>query len=162
MGGAIGCGVIFRPVPQSVDGPTTAPADPDSVRPIHLSADSSMAAQVNRNPAFGFCHVGGGQNCVVDGDTFWVEGVKVRIMDIDAPETHPPRCAYEADLGDRATNRLRELLNNGPFELESGGGDEDRYGRKLRIVTRNGESLGGILVKEGLAREWTGSRQPWC
>jgi micrococcal nuclease len=98
----------------------------------------------------------------VDGDTFWIEGVKVRIMDIDAPETHPPRCAYEADLGERATNRLRELLNDGPFELESSARDEDKYGRKLRIVARNGQSLGDILVNEGLAREWTGSREPWC
>lgn len=32
------------------------------------------------------------------------------------------------------------------------GRDEDKYGRKLRIVMRDGESLGGALVDEGLAR----------
>ena len=42
------------------------------------------------------------------------------------------------------------------------GRDQDRYGRKLRIVTRGGESLGEMLVAEGLAREWTGRREPWC
>ena len=49
---------------------------------------------------FAICHSGGGTNCVVDGDTAWIDGVKVRVADIDAPETHPSRCAHEADLGD--------------------------------------------------------------
>lgn len=99
---------------------------------------------------------------VVDGDTFWIGGEKVRVADIDAPETHPPRCAYEADLGARATRRLAVLLAAGPFALEPVDRDTDRYGRKLRIVTRGGQSLGGILVAEGLARPWIGHRDPWC
>ena len=40
--------------------------------------------------------------------------------------------------------------------------DEDQYGRKLRLVTRNGQSIGMMLVAEGLAREWDGTRHPWC
>lgn len=111
---------------------------------------------------FELCFMGGGFNCVVDGDTFWMAGEKIRVADIDAPETHPPRCAYEADLGQRATTRLQELLNDGPVELQAIDRDRDQYGRELRIVTRNGESLGQRLVQEGLARNWTGSRQPWC
>lgn len=100
---------------------------------------------------------------VVDGDTFWLNGEKIRIADIDTPETHPPRCAYEAELGARATRRLEALLREAPFELAAiGGRDEDRYGRKLRIVTRGGRSLGDMLVAEGLARTWTGRREPWC
>ena len=35
------------------------------------------------------------------------------------------------------------------------GRDEDKYGRKLRIVTRGGESLGGVLVDEGSGRAGT-------
>jgi micrococcal nuclease len=111
---------------------------------------------------FGLCFMGGGFNCVVDGDTFRMAGEKIRVADIDAPETHPPRCAYEADLGQRATVRLQELLNDGPVELQAIDRDRDQYGRELRIVTRNGESLGLRLVQEGLARNWTGSRRPWC
>lgn len=91
-----------------------------------------------------------------------MDGVKIRVADIDAPETHPSRCAYEADVGNRATNRLRELLNEGPIELRELDRDEDRYGRKLRVVTRNGSSLGDQLVSEGLARTWSGRREPWC
>ena len=53
--------------------------------------------------------------------------------------------------------------NAGPFELHPiSGRDEDRYGRKLRIITRGGRSLGDVLVAEGLARTWTGRREPWC
>jgi endonuclease YncB( thermonuclease family) len=112
--------------------------------------------------SFRICGAGRRYDCVVDGDTFWTGGVKIRIADIDAPETHPPRCDSEARLGEDATNRLLALLNEGPFVLETEGRDEDQYGRKLRVVTRDGHSLGGILVSEGLAREWTGHRRPWC
>ena len=65
-------------------------------------------------------------------------------------------------LGDRATVRLTSLLNAGPFTLEAGSRDTDRYGRKLRVVRRDGHSLGEVLVAEGLARLWDGSRHPWC
>ena len=100
---------------------------------------------------------------VVDGDTFWLAGEKIRIADIDTPETHPPRCAREAELGEKATRRLESLLRQAPFEIVPiGGRDEDRYGRKLRIVTRGGRSLGDTLVAEGLARTWIGRREPWC
>ena len=101
--------------------------------------------------------------CVVDGDTFWFKGTKIRIADIDTPEVSQPRCPAEKALGDRATNRFIELLNEGPFEIASAGNrDTDRYGRALRIVLRNGHSLGDQLVQEGLARTWKGRREPWC
>ena len=112
--------------------------------------------------SFGLCHTGGGTNCVVDGDTFWIHGEKVRIADIDAPETHPPRCEHEAELGGQATLRLQQLLNAGPVTLASADRDIDRYGRLLRVVERDGQSLGAQLVDEGLARRWTGRRLPWC
>ncbi|MEE4154961.1 MAG: thermonuclease family protein, partial [Erythrobacter sp.] len=64
----------------------------------------------------------------------------------------------------RATRRLQELLNAGAFSLEAapGAASRDRYGRALRIVTRDGESLGQMLVREGLAEEWGGARREWC
>lgn len=111
---------------------------------------------------FTLCHSGGGRDCVVDGDTFWFAGEKYRIADIDAPETHPPRCAEEAALGAAATDRLHDWLNDGAFSLENTDRDTDRYGRKLRVVTRGGHSVGSVLVDEGLARRWEGRRRPWC
>lgn len=112
---------------------------------------------------FTLCHTGGGTNCVVDGDTVWLDGEKIRIADIDAPETHPSRCTREADLGGKATQRLHALVNAGPFSVTTiGNRTEDRYGRQLRVLTRDGKSLGDTLVSEGLARTWGGRREPWC
>lgn len=123
---------------------------------------SREAAETAGARTFGFCHSGGGVDCVVDGDTFWMDGTKIRVADIDAPETHPPRCDEEERLGNAATERLQALLNAGPVTLEVGDRATDKYGRALRIVTRGGKSLGEQLVSEGLARRWTGRRQPWC
>ena len=101
--------------------------------------------------------------CVVDGDTIWHASEKIRLADIDTPEIRTPSCASEKILGEQATERLIVLLNEGPFEIvKVGDEDEDRYGRKLRILVRNGQSLGDRLVSEGFARTWSGRREPWC
>jgi endonuclease YncB( thermonuclease family) len=60
--------------------------------------------------SFSYCKWGGGTNCVVDGDTFCIGGQKVRIADIDAPETHDYRCRSELELGERAARDLQALL----------------------------------------------------
>ena len=112
---------------------------------------------------FRLCTSARQQNCVVDGDTIRHDGVKIRLADIDAPEVFSPRCAAEAALGQRATERLLQLINAGPFELvPSGLRDADRYGRKLRVIERDGRSLAATLVAEGLARPWDGARRSWC
>lgn len=130
---------------------------------LGIPASQHAAPAVERQVSFGFCHAGGGTNCVVDGDTIWLDGVKIRIADIDTPETHEAKCAAEKALGDRATARMHDLVNSGSFSVQKfGSRDEDRYGRKLRILVRDGQSLGDMLVDEGLARRWTGRREPWC
>jgi endonuclease YncB( thermonuclease family) len=113
--------------------------------------------------AFSLCAGPRQSNCVVDGDTIWYGGVKIRLSEIDTPEVFSPKCASEAALGRRATERLQELLNAGPFDVvPSGSRDADRYGRKLRILERHGRSLGDTLIAEGLARRWDGARRNWC
>ncbi|MGN6773663.1 thermonuclease family protein [Rhizobium sp.] len=119
------------------------------------TADSSSAA-------FSICGADRRVDCIVDGDTFWFEGKKIRIADIDTPELSPPRCEAERIKGEAAKARLLALLNGGKFSLSAGLRDEDKYGRKLRTVTRAGRSLGATLVDEGLARRWDGARHGWC
>jgi endonuclease YncB( thermonuclease family) len=126
----------------------------------HPALATAAPGQVSAN--FSLCHTGGGYNCVVDGDTIWLEGTKIRIADIDAPETHDYRRSSEKELGDRATVRLHELVESGPISLRSIDRDEDVYGRKLRIVLVNGESVGDALVGEELARYYGNGRRPWC
>ena len=118
---------------------------------------------LNGGGTFMLCAGASQQNCVIDGDTIRYGGIKIRLADIDAPEVFSPKCASEAARGQRATRRLLELINAGPFQLvRSGGRDEDRYGRKLRTLERGGRSLGDMLIAEGLARRWDGARRSWC
>nr|WP_245505192.1 thermonuclease family protein [Neorhizobium sp. S3-V5DH] len=126
---------------------------------------ASMTLAAPNMPATVFEKCTGGHRiaCVIDGDTLWIDGTKVRVADIDAPEISEPKCASELALGNRATERLIQLVNQGPFEMRAWPGrDKDRYGRALRVLVRNGHSLGDVLVSEGLARTWTGRREPWC
>jgi endonuclease YncB( thermonuclease family) len=113
--------------------------------------------------AMALCYAGTRYNCVVDGDTVWVNGIKIRIEDIDTPEVSEPRCTAEGELGAKATSRLIELLNRAPFlVVNNGGRDQDMYGRKLRIIESEGKSVGAVLVEEGLARWYGSGRRGWC
>jgi micrococcal nuclease len=112
---------------------------------------------------FALCGNGVWRQCVIDGDTIRFADATIRLADINAPETRDAKCRSERALGDRATQRLRALLNAGPFTVvRVDGRDTDRYGRKLREIRRDGRSLGATLVAEGLARRWSGRRRSWC
>lgn len=139
--------------------------------PVRVEASDASGVRAS----FGFCHTGGRTNCVVDGDTFYLGGEKVRIAGIDAPETHDYRCASEKALGDRATAELRTLLNSGavtmtsvePFAQsstlsENKGRDRDTYGRLLRNVAVDGADVGEALISAGVAREYGTGRRGWC
>lgn len=106
------------------------------------------------------CAPGPRDNCVVDGDTFWLAGEKVRIADIDTPETDQAKCPAERARGLQAKQRLLELMAGRDFAIQRQG--RDRYGRTLAVVTVGGRSVGQQLVAEGLARRWSGRREPWC
>lgn len=140
-------GVLFAPVPG---------AEP-------LAAQGTGGGEAHR-ALFLVCSGPVRVTCVVDGDTIWYRGTKIRIADIDTPEVSQPGCPRERALGQRATERLRQLLNAGSFALAPppDGRTRDRFGRELRIVTRGGESLGAVLVSEGLAARWGGPRRAWC
>ena len=88
---------------------------------------------------------------MVDGDTIWHDGIKIRIADIDTPELSQPKCSSEKELAEMAAARLLALLNEGPFEMI-----------QIGNLIRNGKSIGDQLTHEGLARKWTGQREPWC
>lgn len=105
------------------------------------------------------CDGGRRISCIVDGDTFWIEGEKVRLQGIDAPEVNGA-CAYERQLAQKATRRLSEILSDERFALTRSG--KDQYDRTLaRVETSRGEA-GDILVREGLARPWQGRKEQWC
>ena len=97
---------------------------------------------------------------VVDGDTLYMGAEKIRILGIDAPETHPSHCANEARLGKQATDRLGALLAAGPLKIERHGFDQ--YGRTLAKITVGGVDVGAELVAERLAHVYVNHKLPWC
>ncbi len=98
--------------------------------------------------------------CVVDGDTFWYQGTKIRLLGIDAPEVEG-YCLNERQLAQSATIELTRLLNTGLVQIAYEG--QDQYGRHLaRIWVREGE-IGPVMLATGLAEPF-GQRgpSPWC
>ena len=132
---------------------------------LSLSRTPAAATTSDTQQAdFDICGDGPRITCIVDGDTIWFQGEKIRLASINAPELFSPRCEREAQLARRATGRLQVLLNQGPFTIENPvfERDTDKYGRLLRNVTRGGQDLGVVLVREGLAESWQGYRRDWC
>ena len=129
-----------------------------------LGLGSPAFAQDREHAHFPVCKGSHRITCIVDGDTIWYRGTKIRIADIDTPEVSRPGCPREAEIGRRATRRMQVLLNAGTFSLAPGGDgrDADQFGRKLRLVLRDGASLGETLVAEGLAERWGGPKVAWC
>src|SRR5688500_123749 len=140
-------------------------ADPALVDPPgFLSSDPETVDE-----SFTRCGPGRGHACVIDGDTFKLGERKVRIIGIDTPETHPPRCAREAELGEAATEQLQSLLNEGPFEMTAPiYGQKDRYGRDLRSISRkrpdgSEQSIAAEMRESGLAHRYLGGfKSGWC
>ena len=126
------------------------------------------AAPERIDARFTRCGPGRGDACVVDGDTFKLGRRKIRIVGIDAPETHPASCPEEARLGEAATAELMRLLNQGSFAMTGRIDDmTDRYGRELRVVTRTRpdgtiQSIAEDMRASGLARRYLGRKSSWC
>ncbi len=97
--------------------------------------------------------------CVVDGDTVWIKGEKIRLDGIDAPEPYG-HCYDELIGAAKATERLRVLLTANRFTIARSG--KDRYGRTLAKIMIGDRSAGEIMMSEGLVRKWRGHRENWC
>lgn len=98
-----------------------------------------------------------------DGDSFLVGmqsgSERIRVQNIDAPEIDG-QCIEEIQRANWAKNRLADIMNESRVEIVRSG--KDKYGRTLARVNVNGVDAGSTLIAEGLARVWTGRRQPWC
>ena len=82
---------VFLAIALSI-WPTVDPALVEP--PAFLSTDPEEV-----NDSFTRCGPGRGVNCVIDGDTFKLGERKVRIIGIDAPETHPLKLRGGSAIG---------------------------------------------------------------
>ena len=156
-----GRAVSDRPTPiYNPDPPRQKRQDTPNPVPAQQTPSAATGA---RTIAFGFCAGRSGNNCVIDGDTFILDGETIRLAGIDTPEIGGARCASERQRGEAAEQRLHEMLNSGPVRLVfAGNRDRDRYGRLLRDATVGGRSVSEWLIAEGYARRWEGRKLPWC
>ena len=136
----------------------------DAAGMIDLSSTGSVSPDAEPIRAkFSLCASAKRINCVVDGDTFWYQGVKYRISDINTPEISQPGCERERQLGRQAQVALLQTLNGSGLTLEQQERrDTDKYGRKLRVVMQDGQSIGDALIAQGLAHRWQGHKLNWC
>jgi micrococcal nuclease len=85
---------------------------------------------------------------VVDGDTIDLEtGDTVRLIGIDTPEVYFGAECY----GNEASEFMKNLLEGKYVTLEKDVSETDKYGRLLRYVYLEGDSINETLVKEGYA-----------
>jgi micrococcal nuclease len=109
----------------------------------------------------------GARAVIVNGDTITLGLERIRILNIDAPETFDSRCTNELLLGIRSKERLALLLRAGQVEMERQG--RDRFGRTLARLSIGGRDVGETLIREGLALPWRDGAQAridrmrlWC
>ncbi len=98
-------------------------------------------------------------NRVVDGDTVVLDdGRKIRLLNIDTPETKKPRTPIMC-FGPEASKFMEILLTDRKIQLTKDKESADRYGRDLRFIFLEGkntedieQSVNAELVKLGFAR----------
>ena len=92
-----------------------------------------------------------------------------RVANIEAPEVkHPKQGTPEQPYGDKATDILKGMLGDSPFDAliksppkgKMSNGEEINYGRKLCLLAKDGKSINMELVRQGAAwaSKWYGGR----
>ena len=100
--------------------------------------------------------------CIVDGDTIWLDGEKLRLKDFDTPEPTTNICGGEKErkLAAKASARLSDLLNNNAWTVERFG--LGKYKRRIVTIRVKDKDVGDILIQERLARSWPDGDEWWC
>ncbi|WP_158765684.1 thermonuclease family protein [Terricaulis silvestris] len=105
------------------------------------------------------------QPWIIDGDTIddLATGIRYRFANIDAPETGDnAKCFWERSRGEDARSAAIRLVRSASVVSVRRTFRHDIYGRRIAYVLVDGQDLGTLLVNEGLARPWRGTRRKWC
>jgi len=92
-----------------------------------------------------------GTAAVIDGDTLEIQGERIDLYGIDAPETAQPcvRNGRQWPCGRRASGALAEMIGDKPVACE--GRERGTDGRLLAVCRRDGADLNARMVREGWA-----------
>lgn len=93
---------------------------------------------------------------VTDGDSLKIDGNRVRLWGIDAPELGQ-RCAWRDqpfDCGRAAKDQLGKLVAGGQVECEPVDRDRDRDGRTVARCTVDSRDLAAEMVRLGWALDY--------
>lgn len=154
--------IVQKTPTPSVDVGSNKVAAVPASRPATAPTASALTGE-NFGGKFYFCGTSGLDNCVMSGDTFWYKKTKIVLADISAPKTEGAGCRQERDRGFAAKVRLKDLLSSGHFDLETLKAEASGNAPGvMRVATRDGRSLGSILVSEGLAKPRMARQQSWC
>ena len=88
---------------------------------------------------------------IVDGDTLRIDGQRVRLWGMDAPE-RKQACQINGQsvpIGQRATDTLGQILSNGPLRCDAK--DRDRYGRTVGECWAGEVNISEAMVRLGWA-----------
>lgn len=129
------------------------------IAPETNQVEAASLVLAGRTIAMPLCGSGKRINCIVDGDTIWVRGEKIRLEGFNAPEMNGS-CDRERRMAIQARDELRRALNGREFMIERNG--QDRYGRTLATIRVGGRDVGDGLISKGLAHEWRGYKESWC
>jgi endonuclease YncB( thermonuclease family) len=115
---------------------------------------------------------------VVDGDTVRSGGQTYRLVGFDTPERGDlAGCIRERELAQQATQRLQQLVGAGRVTLQrvacackpgTEGTSRCNYGRLCGTLRADGQDVGAVLIREGLAHPYVCSgtgcplRRSWC
>ena len=142
---------------------TVAAPEPAAAAEAQQASAAPAATSSSEGLVFGLCDQGGGTNCVVDGDSFYMDGKSIQVAGIDAPETHSAGCDAESLLGWAATERLHAALNSGTVTTSAVTPGVDGNGRLLRTVKIDGRNVAATLTAAGLARPAEPDKHAdWC
>lgn len=126
----------------------------------HVSHPVKSVSTPVQRAHFTTCGSGKRHTCIVDGDTVWFRGEKMRLYGINAPELSSPFCQKEARLAKTATLQLKTILNTHAWSITRYG--KDRYGRTLSQFNIGETTAGDMLIAKGLAHKWRGFKRSWC
>jgi hypothetical protein len=118
-----------------------------------------VQAPMSIDETFALCDGSTGQSCVLSADRYSYHGRTYRLTGMQVPNLEKPRCKMEADRAVQARRTLAILLNGGVFDALA---DPSQKDPDVRILTRDGVSIGQLMILKGQARSLSDGAINWC